>query len=80
MIVSKFRLWKCTLTDSQEDIDKVLFWDSKMVYDFTKIEAVPCNIIDSDKKVKVEDLNFIDGTIFLVEVPKDDGRYTFRPM
>ena len=80
LILTKFRLWKCTLTDSQEDTEKILSWDSKMIYDFSKIAAVACNIIESDKKVKVEDLNFIDGTIFLVEIPKDDGKYTFRPM
>ena len=51
-----------------------------MVYDFTKIDADPINLLDSDKKKKVEDLNFIDGTIFLVESAKENGHYTFRGM
>ena len=78
---TKFRLWRCNLGNDQQDIEKILAWDDKMVYDFTKIDADCVNILDSDKKKKVEDLNFIDGAIFLVESPKESsGLYTFRAM
>ena len=43
-------------------------WDAKMALDITVIDAEPCNLVASDKTKKVEDLNFVDGTIFLVEL------------
>ena len=62
-----------------EEIAKIHAWDGEMEADIYKIDAEPCNMLESDKSNKIEDLNFIDGTIFLVEVPKENGKYTFRP-
>ena len=64
--LNQFRIWKC-LT---EEIAKIHAWDGEMEADIYKIDAEPCNMLESDKSNKIEDLNFIDGTIFLVEVPK----------
>jgi len=72
---AKFRLWKCMTNE----VEKILSWDSKMACDFAKIDAVVCNNLEIDLKKKVEDLNFIDGTIFIIEEPKDNDSYTFRP-
>ena len=72
---SKFRLWKCMTNE----IEKILSWDSQMANDSVTIDAVVCNILESDLKKKVEDLNFIDGTVFIIEEPKDNNSYTFRP-
>ena len=74
--VSQFRLWKC----NTEDRDEILSWDSKMAYTQAKINAEPVNIKEEDKKKRIDDLNFIDGTVFIVETPKKDGDYCFRPM
>ena len=40
-----------------------------------KIDAERC---DEDLDVKIDDLNFIDGTIFAVESPADGDRYKFE--
>ena len=74
--VAKFRLWKC----NTDDLDEILSWDSKMAYTQSKINAEPVNVRDEDKKIKVDDLNFIDGTIFIIETPKPNGDYCFRPL
>ena len=73
----KFRLWKC----NTDDLDEIMKWDSKFAYTQSKIDAVCCNIFEKeeDKLKKVEDLNFVDGTIFVVETPKKGDEYVFRP-
>ena len=55
--INNFRLWK-SRTDDLRQIQK---W-SKMT---NQVNAERCDIDDS----KIEDLNFIDGTIFAVEAP-----------
>ena len=59
-------------------------WDSKLGYTTAKIDAEPCNIFkdEADKqKTIVEDLNFVDGTIFIIETPTKTGNeYVFKPM
>ena len=74
--VAQFRLWK----SNTEDLDEILSWDSKMAYTTTKVNAEPVNLKEEDKKKKVDDLNFIDGTVFIVETPKANGDYCFRPL
>ena len=78
LTITNFRLWKC----NTDDLEEIFKWDSKMAYTQSKIDAVPCNIYstEEDKTRKVEDLNFIDGTIFLVEAPIKDKEYVFKPI
>ena len=76
--LTQFRLWKCN-TDNLEEIQG---WDSKFDYTQSIIDAEPCNIFEKeeDKLRKVEDLNFVDGAIFVIEVPKKKDEYTFKAM
>ena len=44
------------------------------------IDAQCVNIMSAEKEIQIEKLNFINGTIFLIETPNEKtNRFVFRP-
>ena len=70
----KGRLWKIAECE-MEEIDKIDLKYSN--YTHAAVDVLPISVTESQKKLKVDDLNFVDSDIFLLETPKQ-GQFVFR--
>ena len=72
VMVKGLRLWKLN-DSSDETIDE---YDSKhWNYTLARIDATLMVAEKPDKVMKVDDLNFVDEDVFLVETNKQDGSF-----
>ena len=39
---------------------------------------MPVNLTEESKKLKVDDVNFVDDDIFIIETPKDNKEFVFK--
>ena len=66
----KCRLWVTSAEKEWEDFVEV---DKKfMNYTHAAIDAVPVSLTDAQKKMKVDDVNFVDDDVFVIETQKND--------
>ena len=58
-------------------MDQLAKIDQKFTnYTHAAIDALPISVTDSQKRLKVDDLNFVDDDIFIVETQKS-GAFVF---
>lgn len=73
IMVMKCRLWKV----SEYKIDDLKALDQKFInFTHAKTEALPISVTEAQKRLRVDDLNFVDDDIFIVETPKN-GNFVF---
>ena len=74
IIITKCRLWRTT----EKKWDDLVEMDRKYTnYTRATIDAMPLSLKESSKKLKVDDVNFVDDDIFVVETPEDNKKYVF---
>ena len=76
-VPSKFHLWKCQSTNT-EKLVKDLNHKYKN-YTHAPINGTPLNLNQRYKDTKFEDLNIFDENLLIVELPKPNNEYVFRP-
>eukprot|EP00354_Favella_ehrenbergii_P001765 CAMPEP_0170464124 /NCGR_PEP_ID=MMETSP0123-20130129/8976_1 /TAXON_ID=182087 /ORGANISM="Favella ehrenbergii, Strain Fehren 1" /LENGTH=432 /DNA_ID=CAMNT_0010729723 /DNA_START=599 /DNA_END=1897 /DNA_ORIENTATION=+ len=75
-VIMKCRLWRTTEKKWEDLVDM----DKKFCnYTHANIDAVPVNMTEESKKLKIDDVNFVDDDIFLLETQKN-GSFVFSQL